>query len=211
VAPLVDDFPLRLSNVPVRPGDAHRSGFFRSLWDVEAAERQFRVSEFVARFWPASLREDTLGNFRWQRIINRVLSYDGEGGVVEQDLYDVLTESSLRTLPLWILGSKVEEQRIVEGLSGRRAERPGVQKVRGIGALADREYRRAVRSFVRASAGLESAPRLVALEIFALCMAGEVGEATVLARRLVETSDAATRSDEHWRFMEATFGLPDPR
>jgi spermidine synthase len=211
VPPLVDDFPLRLSNAPVRPSDAHRSSFFRSLWDVEAAEQRFRSSEFIARFWPASLREATLESFRWQRSINVHLSYDGDANIAEQDLYEVLTESSFRTLPLWILGSEVAEQRIVEGLSGRRAERPGVQKSRGIGALADREYRQAVRWFGRASAGLESAPRLMALEIFALCMAGELGEASVLAHRLVETSDAATRSEEYWRFMEATFGLPDPR
>jgi hypothetical protein len=42
-------------------------------------------------------------------------------------------------------------------------------------------------------------------------MAGDVAEAAVLAHRLVETSDAATRSTEYWRWMEATFGLPDPR
>jgi predicted membrane-bound spermidine synthase len=211
VPPLVDEFPLRLSNLPFQPRDAHRSSLFRSLMDVRTAREQFRSSELIGRLWPATLRERTLESFRWQRIVNARLVYDEDVEVTEQDLYEVLTETPLRTLPLWMLGSEVAEQRLVEALSGRAAARPAVSRVRGIGALADRDYREAARWFGRARAVRKAGWRLTTLQIFALCMAGELERAAELARRLVRESEVAAESDAYWRWLEITFGLPDPR
>jgi hypothetical protein len=83
--------------------------------------------------------------------------------------------------------------------------------VRGIGALADRDYAEAARWFERARALRQAGPRVATLQIFALCMEGEIERAAARARRLVRTSRAAADSDATWRWLETTFGLPDPR
>jgi len=204
--PLVDDFPHRLSNEPFLPSDARRSAFHRGLMDVDAAAREFERSPFVARTFPASIRAATRPEFRWQRVIDERIVMEG-GELGERDLHEVLSESDLEILPLWLLGSEEREQQIAE----RARERPDVDRVRGIGALARRDYQRAAAYFRQARRGQLRNARVTGLEIYALCMAGEVDEASRLAHLLVQAHPAAARSDALWEWLAATFELRDPR
>jgi hypothetical protein len=160
----------------------------------------------VARTIPRSIRERALHEFRWQRVVNERIVMEG-GNLGQDDLYAVLAESDLVSLPLWLLGSEQREQRI----AARAGSRPGADRVRGIGALAARDYAGAARLFRRARAGRGRQPRVVGLEIFALCMAGEIEEASRLSRQFVRAMPAAARQDEYWTWLESTFGLADPR
>jgi predicted membrane-bound spermidine synthase len=212
VAPLVDAFPLRLSARPVPPEAIARSAFVAALMDTKAARADFAESALVAG-WPEALREKTLAFEPWQRIVNDQLASTVSAAAESRigDLHAVLTGTDLRALPLWLLGSSLDEQRIARALDPRLAGDPEVQEVLGIGALAERDYRAAVGHFRRARAGAALRPRAALLEVFALCLGGEVERAALLARRLVGEVPAAAGEDAHWRFLEATFGLPDPR
>jgi hypothetical protein len=174
--------------------------------DVQRAAQEFRESDFVARTFPPSIRAATLPDFRWQHLINERVVMEG-GDLDEGDLYAVLAESELVSLPLWLLGSEQAEQRI----AARAGSRPGADRIRGIGALAARDYASAVQSFRRARAGRGRQPRVAGLEIFALCMAGNVEEASRVARQLLRAMPGAAQQDAYWEWLEAAFGMPDPR
>ncbi len=208
--PLVDDFPQRLSSAPARPPQGQRSPFFTAMLDAVAAREAFLRSAWIETYWPAGLREPTLAAYRWQRVANDRLLV-GASALTSEDVYAVLTQTSYRTLPLWMLGSHVEEQRFARALSPARAGGRAAQRVLGIGALADRDYAAAVTHFRRARGRAVRAPRLMQLEIFALCMDGRAAEAAPLARQLVRGHRGVAADDATWRWLEATFGLPDPR
>jgi len=209
--PLLDDFPHRLSQEPVLPQEAAQSPFFLGLLDAAAARDELAASPVVVERVPAAVRRAALPWFRWQELVNRRLAVGLGHRLGNEELHAVLTETSLRALPLWMLGSGVEEQRLARGLPERRARRADVRATLGIGALADRNYARAAGRLRRARAAGAAAPRLVLLEVFALCMAGDLDEASRLARRLVRQVPATAGNDAPWRWLEETFGLPDPR
>ena len=211
VAPVVDDFPLRISHEPVQPSDTHRSDFFHSTLQVGAAAREFDESPFIRRVLPPEIRAETRRTFRWQRITNARLVYDQGGGATQQDLHALLTESSLRTLPLWLLGSGLDELRIVAGIAPGDRPQPEADRIRGLDALAERDWEAAVGWLRRARQERPDDSRLASLEIYALCLAERRDEASILARRLVRDDPTAAESDEHWRWLAETFGLPDPR
>jgi hypothetical protein len=180
------------------------------MLDTTAAREAFLRSSWIETRWPAGLREPTLAAYRWQRIANdRTLV--GASALTSEDVYDVLTRTAYRTLPLWMLGSHVEELSFARELPPKRARSLDAQRVLGIGALADRDYAAAAAHFRRARGRAVRAPRLLQLEIFALCLDGRAGEAAPLARELVRSHPPAAAEDAFWHWLELTFGLPDPR
>lgn len=209
-APVVDDFPLRISHEPIQPTDTHTSRFFRGLLEVGNAAREFDASGFIAQVWPDEVRAATRRAFRWQRMLNARLVYDG-AALTERDLHTVLTESPLHTLPLWMLGSEVDEVALARGVALDSRAHPAVARVRGLGALADRDYPEAVRWLARARAAAPTDARLASLEIYALCLSDRKDEALVRARALVARDPGAAASESYWRWLSETFGLPDPR
>lgn len=210
VAPVVDDFPLRISHEPVQPSDSHATDFFRDAMRGDAPRREFEASPFVRAHVPPTVRTATLDFYRWQDLLNRHLVYDRSQTIGTHELHAVLTESELQTLPLWLLGSEVDEQRIVAGLSERGLDARAL-RVRALGALARRDWVTAIEELRHARAAGAGDPRLVSLEVYALCMADRIDEALVLARQLMANRPEAADADAYWRFLAVTFGLPDPR
>jgi predicted membrane-bound spermidine synthase len=210
VAPVVDAFPLRISHEPVQPADTHTSSFFRSTLAVGRAAREFDESPFIRRTWPEPVRAATRRAFPWQRMINARLVYDGST-LSERDLHGVLTQSGLRTLPLWMLGTEVDEVRLARGIAPESESHPDADRIRGLGALADRDFAAAATWLARARSARPADGRLAGLEIYALCLADRRDEALVRARALVASHPDAAASHEYWRFLAETFGLPDPR
>jgi hypothetical protein len=212
VAPVVDDFPLRISHEPVQPSVSQRSELFRGALDAGRAADEFERSEFVARLFPPALRTETLEAFRWQRVVNERLVYDAGSGSGTADLHAVLLGSSLRTLPLWLMGSGADEQRILDGIPDHAVDAwPGAARQRGIGALAERRFADAAAWLERARTTDPDDLRAASLEVYALCLAGDLDAAFETARWLVARSPEAADSDAHWRWLTETFGLPDPR
>jgi predicted membrane-bound spermidine synthase len=209
--PLDDDHPGRLASrfVPFRE-DSTRE--YRALMDPDRCRERFLRSPFVRRMWPEGLRERTLPFFESQKVINDTLSamYRMRAPVGIGELEATLTETGLRTPVLWIMGSSAEEQRAA-ALARRAGNRePMLDEIQGIGAMADRDYRRAAELLGRAEAFAAQGDRLRRYRILALGLAGEREQAGLL----LESSGAWTRKPGadlvEWTLLATRLGLTDP-
>jgi predicted membrane-bound spermidine synthase len=205
--PLTDDFPQRLRPVLSRPSlsdpryrsDPSVMALFEQVIDPARAQRAFADSPFIRQLWPAALRERTLPWFDVQRRVNGVL-WEGSAPLRHiEELHAVLTTTTLQTLPLWMLGSDVVKQRIAEQ-SGEHSA--ATEYVRGIGALAKRDYLGAAAHLGESERlGLKGAT-VRPLQVYAMCLAGDLRTARLLARGL-DPSDSDTRHFAEW--IERTF------
>jgi spermidine synthase len=204
---LTDEYPQRLRPIPerlslsdprygVEPAVAER---YQKVLDPERARRRFATSAFVRRVLPPALITETLPFFDQQRIINRVLWEGGKPLRLIEDLDAVLTGTSLRTLPLWLLGSDDVKQRIGmtsdDGLGT-------VDYVRGVQALSVRDYAAAASAFAEAERRGFRGVTVRPLLVYALCRGGRMDEARRLARGV--TSDSADEA-HFWNWLHATF------
>jgi spermidine synthase len=207
---LTDDFPQRLRPSAARPSlsdpryryDPAVIALFQDVIDPQRARRAFAASAFIRQLWPPALVDRTLPYFDTQRIVNRALWEGGAPLRQIEDLHTVLTRTPLRTLPLWLLGSDDVKQRIAEG----RAERSeATEYARGLRALTERDYLRAAAHFGEAERRGLRAATVRPLQVYALCLAGELDAARMLARGV-----AIRDADEthFWTWLHATFGMP---
>ena len=139
--------------------------------DPAGARDRFAHSPLVARLWPPPLRDATLRWFDVQAAINRVLWEGGKPLRLIGDLDATLTQTPLRTLPLWMLDSDAVKQRIAaSGNDGTGT----VEYLRGAQMLASRDYESAASYFGLAERrGLQS-NALRPLIAYALCKAGRI-------------------------------------
>jgi predicted membrane-bound spermidine synthase len=172
-APLVDDQPGRLGRgLP----SAAELDAYRALQREDACAARFAESAVVRRLWPPGLRERTLPWFRFQGVFNR--DYDApDRPEALAELWAVLTQTRLRTLPLLQLGS---EPRVSATARRRHLEggsHPALAFHLGAAALSDRDYEAAARFFAaaREEGNPFHPPRL--LRAFALALAGRRDEA----------------------------------
>jgi spermidine synthase len=206
--PLTDNFPQRLRPVPGRPslsdpnyaGDSRVADLFQRTIDPVRARQAFQSSTLVRRLWPGALIGKTEPFFDVQRVLNRVVWEGGNPLRQIEDLHAVLTQTTLRTLPLWILGSDEVKERIAEGLTDGSGE---VAYVRALRAISVRGYRAAAEWLVEAERrgflGQTARPLLA----YTLAMAGDRESASLVAH------DAAQGSDDEkhfWEWMRETFG-----
>jgi hypothetical protein len=204
VGPLTDNYPQRL--LPNRrhllrtsAPDDHALDWFRDVIQDDGARQRFATSPFIAALWPESLKRDTLPFFREQGLINRVMS-EGPHPIRDiDDLHRLLTTSTLRRLPLWLLGSHDVLQRIADLHSDGSGM---VEYQTALRALAIRNYAAAASNFAAAERRGLRAPAASPLRVYALCMARRTDEARDLAAHL-RPQDAA----EHrfWKWMDSTF------
>src|SRR5262249_48205173 len=151
---------------------------YEAVLDPDRARRAFAASPLIRRLWPASLATDTLPFFAAQRILNRVL-WEGARPLAQiDDLHMLLSQTTLTTLPLWLLGSDRVKQRIAEA-SGERT--PATEYALGLGALSVRNHLRAAAHLGEAERRGLRDPVVRALQVYAMCLAGDVATATQLA------------------------------
>jgi spermidine synthase len=206
--PLTDDFPKRL--LPASTGFSRpdsSEGFdrtlrlFRSVNDTDRARRAFEASPLIRRLWPEALARATLPFFDHQRIINRLMAEGAHPLRHIEELHALLTETALRRLPLWELGSNDAVQRIAntaEDGTGR------VSYMLGVRTLVARNYRAAAEYFADAERrGLQTAATRPLLA-YALCLAGDLDA----ARRVAPTADSVSGDERHfWSWMKTQFGV----
>ncbi len=210
--PLVDDFPQRLLPEPGRPSlsdpryrsDPGVAGYFQQVIDPAAARDRFASSSFVRRMWPDALIAGTLSAFEDQRIVNRVLWEGGKPLRQIEDLHYVLTRTTLRALPLWILGTDDVKQRIAEASGDQTGV---VEYARALRALSGRDYAGAAAFFAGAEQrGLHGA-MISGLRAYALCRAGQIDTARAIARGI----RIADPDEKHfWGWMATAFGVDTP-
>jgi len=209
--PLTDDFPQRLRPVASRPSlsdpryqrDRRVLAIYEEVIDPTRAARAFAASDFIRRLWPSALARATPPFFDGQRILNRVL-WEGARPLAQiEDLHLVLTTTTLRTLPLWLLGGDAARQRIAETSVERTS---ATEYVLGLKAFAERDYLRAAAHLGEAERrGLQGAA-LRPLQVYALCLANQRDAARTLAAGARITTD----DERHfWAWMRETFGIAD--
>ena len=206
---LVDDFPQRLRPSSARPSlsdprypsDPAVVEMYRRTLDPSRARDAFAGSDFIKRLWPPSLVAGSLQRFDEQRMINRVLWEGGRPLMQIEDLHSLLTRSSLKTLPLWFLGSDDVKDAIAEA----SVERTGATEyARGLRALVSRDYRRAAAYLGESERlGLEG-ETIRPLQVYSLCLAGDLDTARLLARGVEARSDDARH---FWNWLRATFDV----
>ena len=118
VAPVKDNYPARISSRLV-----NRTGYIE-LYDMLMDESQrlerFKNSKLIGKRWPEELRSESERFFTYERLIRNHLT--GNAYRRPSDSYSweaidyLLTNTSLTTLPLWLLGSDDAVQEIIEGL-----------------------------------------------------------------------------------------------
>lgn len=205
VAPLTDNFPHRLSRAP----HVELDYYYRNvLLHVDAAKR-YRESEFLKERLPSSLFEAGLAHYPWQAMIDWALDvYFGARPIPLEPLHRVLTQTELRTTPLWLLGDFMEPSGAVETLVAKGEINAEVAFLLGLRAMAERRFLEAEEHFQRAqdlegeNAGLDN----YYYRILALGYGGELDEAEALVAELASSmGTTAWKTSEFGRFYTETF------
>jgi hypothetical protein len=207
--PLVDDYPRRLQPVPGRPSlsdpgygvDAAVTRLFQSVMDPSRARQAFAASPFIRQLWPEHLIDETLPFFDHQRILNDVLWDGGHPlGQIEQ-LHWLLTETPLRTLPLWLLGSDA----VKEGIAWHVNDGTGAAEYsRGLAALVGRDYLGAASAIADADRRGLRGDVIRPLRVYALCLAGRLDAARQLAYGM---QPHGTEEQHFWEWLGRKFGV----
>ncbi len=207
--PLVDNHPRRLRPDPQAPSLSDPgygsnplvTELYDSVLDPMRARDALEASEYLRRLWPDGLIDATLPYFDHQRVLNRVMWDGGRPLAQIEDLHWLLTQTPLRTLPLWMLGSDDVRARIAaRGDDGTGA----AEYARGLTALARRDYPAAVDALASAERQGLVGETIRPLLVYALCLAGDRDAAAVLAR----DQTASTPEQQHfWTWLGSEFGV----
>ena len=147
VAPVTDNYPSRISSRPAgNPGYVELYG---SLMDEGERLEGFRRSELIGQLWPPELRNSSEAYFRYERIIKNHFT----AGTYRQPsdpfaweaIDDLLTNTALTTLPLWLLGSDQDIQDIIAALLERDGFRDDFALELARKHAAERDYEAALR------------------------------------------------------------------
>ena len=205
--PLVDDYPHRLLPNPRQPSlsdpgygtDPAVTAHYQTTLDPARAQRAFESSAFIRRVWPERLIAASLPYFEHQRILNTVLWDGGRPLRDVESLHRLLTATPLRTLPLWLMSS----DSVTEAIARRHDDGSGgVMYVRGLTALANRDYPGASDAFAAAEQrGLADSP-VRALRALALALSRRTDEAI----RLAPARHGDDDDRRFWSWLESKFG-----
>lgn len=186
--PLDDDHPGRLGTRVIGPRTAYP--LYRDWLDTQAARERFSTSPWIEALWPAELRASTLEYFRWQQLAVDFLAGEPPGmDSLLPTLDRVLTESTLRTLPLWVLGTTDAAQEQARRAQATGRTNPAIVREQMLGAIANRDHSEVAEN----PPGSSATDRDRYLWIYALFRTGRAGEAR----------EALLRTPERIRNLEA--------
>jgi spermidine synthase len=162
---LTDDYPKRIAPETVSGSPL---GQYAAWLKPEDAYRRFQESPWVARHWPAEFTQASLPFFMVQPVLNGEFAPDAIGNVTHVDA--ILKHTDLRIPALWLLGSDVTEQEIVNRRLATGRYRPDYAYPLGVRALAERDYATAGELFTEAAK--REPGRAGALAAYSMCRAG---------------------------------------
>ena len=139
----------------------------------DGARRRFLESPWIAAHWPAPFTRASLPFFAIQPVLNGEIAADSNKNLTGVD--ELLRNTDLRIPVLWLLGSDVTEQEIVNRRLATDGFRPEYAYALGVRALAARDYAKAAELFgVAAGLGLGDIGPLLA---YSMCRAGQRSQA----------------------------------
>ncbi len=207
--PLVDNYPKRLS-VGFFNREPHRDFYARWMNPLLTRER-FKNSAFIRKAWPPVLRTRTLDYFEAQRLLEASLipqsNETPDRGTRIAALHTLLTQTDLRTLPLWHLHIQDDLLYAVDTrLKAGDAETPYLPYL-AARALVERDYPLSARYYQRAQS---ADPALRYLRLYALCMGGNTAEAERLANGWKDEILRDTAQRFYYQWLAETFRLNIP-
>jgi spermidine synthase len=155
--------------------------FYLPMLDTQRTAAAFAASPWVKRMWP--LQTSSLPYFTAQDVRTR---YDlGALGARERRdaLVAVLDGTTLRELPLLLMGTDMDEVGHAEAVAAEGGTAADVPYVQGLGALAARDYARAADLFDEAARRGAAVSNLTEARAFARALSGNVAAAVALARQ----------------------------
>jgi hypothetical protein len=204
IQPVTDNWPKRIADSLDQT---------QGLWYMEPAQTgtvrpRFEQSAFIAEHLPESLRQASLPYFEHQDAINLGISHARSPGAVFRPriLYKLLTQTSLRELPLWFTGSDAYSQHAAKVARAKGRQHPMLDYQAGAAAIADRQYQLAAEAFRSAMERGGPKRRTWQWYLFSLAMAGQLDQAQQLAQIGVENPDARHKLDgTFFEFLTETF------
>jgi len=215
--PLVDNFPKRIA---VSRGPRMELVKLLDRWtDTTETQQRFLQSPLIRKLWPERLRQDSVPYFEYQALLHQ--KWFGLRQPMRPpiaDLHQVLTETPLKTLPLWLLGSDADYSRIVSIQKDAMQNDPIVQARLGMMKLSERDYEAAAAAFARAEADPKVQAEAFNYRVYALSMAGQIEQAQRLVAEKMGEFLAAQKKEgvvgppplsPFWDWMKKNRGL-DP-
>lgn len=197
VPPVTDNYPLRIS--ARHTSQDVRIPLYETLMDENERLARFKSSPYIDEFWPDELEAPSEAFFPYERIIRNYFTTaryeDSLSGERWETIDDVLTGTALETLPLWLLGSERDTQRIVEALARAGEQTDAVALELALGDLSQREYSTArdrLEPYIKGASGAVSLEAYTTY-LYALAKTDRLGEAALHIARI--DSSERERSD----------------
>ena len=188
VPPVTDNYPSRISSELVL--DPVRVPLYAAVMDERDRLARFTDSAFIKHIWPQELAAHTPPYFRYEGLIKDHFTQGRYPPAAPAFLWDsvdeVLTNSRLETLPLWLLGSDRDVQRNVLRLAQLSAARPDVALELSVGRLAQRDYGGALHILEGSMSAADGklSVRNLTLLLYLLGKNGKIDEARALIANL---------------------------
>ena len=142
---LDDDHPGRI--LVREPPDEHGDAMYRLWMDSRAVRKRFESSTFIRDVWPPALRERSQEFFELQAALEGTFVWGIQNPM--QVLHGVLTHSSLRTLPLLMMGTEPDIQHIAASVYNAGARDSELEFEMGARAMSDRDYEGSMQHLAR--------------------------------------------------------------
>ncbi len=211
VPPVTDNYPLRISDRLVR--DPGRVLFYDAVMDERERLARFERSGLIDRIWPLELRAASGPYFRYEGMIKdhftSGLYPDKHTPFLWAAIDDVLTSTSLETLPLWLLGTDGDAQRIASAVAGAGTPSPEVELELALGRVAQRDYAGALVHTQRSLVGRQMRVGDLSLLLYLLAKNGLLSEARTTIDRVDRAQNPGIQSFVDW--FEVEFDLPERR
>jgi spermidine synthase len=207
VAPVTDNYPLRISDRLVEVSE--RVSLYDRMMDERARQVRFERSPYIDRIWPRELEPASLPFFRYEGMIKEYFTIslypDTRDPYLWEAIDDALTNTSLESLPLWLLGSDPDAQRIANTLAHRGTLSPEIELHLAIGRLAQRDYAGALDHMQRSLADGKVSVNDLSLLLYVLAKNGRMEDAKAALARIDASENAKFQRFREW--FEVRFGL----
>ncbi len=185
IPPVTDNFPLRISSRLPTQG---RVDLYDRMMDENMRLAGFRASPYIDTIWPDELVADVERYFQYEGAIKEYLTSGVYGRVDNRQRWEIidelLTQTSLEVLPLWLLGSDRQRQTIARRQARAGNDDPEVDRALALGALANRDYASALERLDRyMTARNEIALDTYGVYLYTLARNGRVAEARAFMDR----------------------------